>query len=201
MDKTPETQERELNAMGTKDLRQELWIILPIFVISACMFVGSFQYRFEAASVPMFVGAIAVLLSGMRFFHILFPRSRIGAFKEESLGSEFDSLKKKIEDDLQVVEEEGPAAQITFRKEKKAFIGLFGCFVAFFLFGYLVGTFLVVVGASYYYGFKKKGPILISLVTMYVIVYVTLYKIMGAPSYYGLVGRMLKPVLKSLHMI
>ena len=92
------------------------------------------------------------------------------------------------------------APEVTFGKEAKAFVGLLGCFLIFFLLGYLVGTFFVIVGASYYYGFKKKGIILISLISMYFVVYGILYKLMGAPLDYGVVGHWLKPILRSLHL-
>lgn len=201
MDLTSEAQERRSSAKELRDLREELWILLPIFLISAVMFVGSFRYRFEAAMVPMFMGAIAVLFSGMRLFHVLFPRSRIGDFKEEGIGGEFDSLKRKIKDDLHVTPGKEAAPEVAFRKEAKAFQGLLGCLLAFLLFGYLVGTFFVIVGASYYYGFKKKRIILISLISMYFVVYGILYRLMGAPLDYGFVGYWLKPILKSFRLL
>jgi hypothetical protein len=91
-----------------------------------------------------------------------------------------------------------PARQITFREEKKAFIALFFCFISFLLFGYLVGTFFVIVGTSYYYGFKKKWKVLITLISMYFIIYVCLYRLLGAPADFGL---LLQPILESFDLL
>ena len=105
MDQASEADRSQSSTKEVRDLREELWILLPIFLISTVIFVGSFIYRFEAAMVPMFMGAIAVLLSAMRLFHVLFPRSKIGEFKEEGIGGEFDALKQKIKDDLHMARE------------------------------------------------------------------------------------------------
>jgi hypothetical protein len=82
--------------------------------------------------------------------------------------------------------------------EKKAFYALIGCFIASLLFGYMFAMVFVIAGTSYYYGYKNKLHLLISLVSMYVIVYVVLYRVLEAPMDYGL---LLEPILKSLHLI
>ncbi|MFB3887792.1 MAG: hypothetical protein ACE144_21440 [Thermodesulfobacteriota bacterium] len=201
MDQASETDRFRSGTKEVRELREELWILLPIFLLSAVLFIGSFSYRFEAAMVPIFMGAIALLFSGMRLFHVLFPRSKIGEFKEEGLGGEFETLKQKIKDDLHIAHGKETTPEMAFGKEAKAFAGLLGCFLVFFLLGYLVGTFFVIVGASYYYGFKKKGTILISLIIMYSIVYGILYELMEAPLDYGVVGHWMKPILKSFHLL
>lgn len=200
--KGPDPSPKEL-----EKLRGELWIILPFFAFTLFIFLGSFQYKFEAAIVPMFIGFAMLILAGTRLFHIIFPKSRIGDFKESGLAGEFDSIKDHIEEELQKRHEEEPAKQmtkdeptkqITFRDEKKAFFALLFCFGSVLLFGYLVGGFFVIVGTCYYYGFKKKGKILITLVSMYFIIYVCLYKLLGAPADFGL---LLQPILESLNLL
>lgn len=200
--KRPDPTPKELNK-----LRGELWIILPFFAFTLYIFLGSFKYKFEAAVVPMFVGLATVVLAGMRLFHIIFPKSKIGDFKEAGLAGEFDSIKDQIEEEIQKRQEEEPskeitkeepAKQITFREEKKAFIALLFCFGSVLLFGYLIGVFLVIVGTSYYYGFKKKWKLLITLASTYFIIYVCLYKLLGAPAHFGL---LLQPILESLNLL
>lgn len=199
MNDYPKTKKSELSPKELKNLREELYIILPFFIFALSIFLGSFRYETEAGTVPMLIGAFTTLITGMRLFHIIFPGSKIGEFKEAGLAGEFDSMKEEIvEEVFKGKDEEEPEKEITFRDEKKAFFALIGCLVAFLLFGYLVGVFFVIVGTSYYYSYKKKGQILISLLSMYVIIYVFLYKIMGAPEDFGFV---LEPVLKSLRLI
>ena len=153
----------------------------------------------DSGAVPMLIGAVTAILTGMRIFHIVFPKSKIGSFKEAGLSGDFDRLKDDIEEEmLKGKYQEEPAGEITFRTEIKAFGALIGSSLAFILFGYLVGVFFVIVGTSYYYGYKEKLHILVSLVSMYIIVYGILYKMMGAPADYGLV---LEPVLRSLGFI
>ncbi len=199
MSNTSNVKKPELSPKEISDLRQELWVILPFFIFAIYIFLGSFRYKFEARTVPMFIGAATALLTGIRLFHIIFPRSKIGQFKEAGLGREFDNLKDEIEEEtLKGKYEEEPAKEITFREERKAFIALIGCFVAFLLFGYLVAIFFIIAGISYFYGYRRKAHIIISLVSMYVICYLVLYLLLGAPADLGLV---LKPILKSLHII
>lgn len=189
----------ELRAKEVKDLREELWIILPFFIFTIYIFFGSFRYKFEARTVPMLIGFVTMVLSGMRLFHIIFPKSKIGLFKEAGLAGEFDTIKDKIEEEtLKGKYEEAPTKEITFRDEGKAFLALIGCFVAFLLFGYLVALFFVIVGTSYFYGYKEKVKILISLVSMYLLCYLVLYKLLGAPEDFGV---LLDPILRSLHLI
>ncbi len=192
-----EKRKRDLSAKEIKDLRRELVVILPFFLFSLYIFLASLPHKFEVKAVPMIIGAITTLLTGMRLFHIIFPRSKIGQFKGASLSREFDGLKEEIEEETLKGKEE-PAKEITFRDERKAFIGLIGSFAAFLLFGYMVGMFFVIVGISYYYGHKKKGQVFISLLAMYVICYLIIYKALEAPIDYGLV---LEPILKLLHLI
>ncbi|MFB3886436.1 MAG: hypothetical protein ACE144_14520 [Thermodesulfobacteriota bacterium] len=191
--------QREMNLKELQNLRGELWIILPFFIASLYFFLFSFRYKLEARTVPMLIGAATTLLTGMRLFHIIFPRSRIGQFKEAGLAGEFDSLKEEIEEEtLKGKYEEAPAKEITFREERKAFYALIASFGAFLFFGYMVGAFFVIVGTSYYYGYKHKAHLLISVVSMYVVLYLVLYRLLEAPIDYGLV---LKPILRSLHLI
>lgn len=200
MSKQPKIKRGELSIKELKELRGEFWVIPPFFIFALIIFLGSFLYKFEAAMVPMFIGAVAVILAGMRFFHILFPKSRIGEFKETGLAGEFDSIEKKIKEETLKgkYDEEEEKKPLTFREEKKAFLALMSCFVVFLFFGYLVGIFFTIVGTSYYYGFKKKGPLLISLIAMYIIVYILLIKLLGGPMFFGLV---LEPILESFDLI
>ncbi len=190
---------QDLSPKELKKLREELWIILPFFIVSVYFFLGSFHYKVQARTVPLLIGAGTALLSGMRLFHILFPKSKIGQFREAGLAGEFDNLKEGIEEEtLKGKYEEAPAKQISFRDERKAFFALIGSFFAFLLFGYMVGLFFVIIGTSYYYGYKKPLPIFVSLASMFFIVYVILYKILDAPMDYGI---LLDPILKSLNLI
>ena len=199
MDGNSKAERPELSAKELKDLREELWIILPFFIFAVYIFFGSFRYKFEARTVPMLIGFVTMILSGMRLFHIIFPKSKIGQFKEAGLAGEFDTIKDKIEEEtLKGKYEEAPAKEITFRDERRAFLALIGCFVAFLLFGYLVAMFFVIVGTSYYYGYKEKVKIFISLVSMYLLCYLVLYKLLGAPADFGV---LLEPILKSLDLI
>ncbi len=68
----------------------------------------------------------------------------------------------------------------------------------FLLLGYIVGTFFVVVGTSYYYGFRNKTQIAISLASMYLVVYIVLYKLLEAPADFGL---LLDPILQSFNLL
>jgi len=174
-----------MSAKELKDLREELWIILPFFVISLYVFLGSFRYKLYARMVPLIIGAATALLCGMRLWHIIFPRSKIGQFKEAGLAGEFDTIKGEIEEETLKGHYAEETKVITFREEKKAFIALIGSFVAFLLFGYLIAIVFVTVGVSYYYGYRKKVQILISTVTMYIIVYVILYRLLGSPEDFG----------------
>ena len=201
-----DTKNSSPNLKDLKKLRGELWIILPFFVFTLYIFLGSFRYKFESAVVPMVISFATVVLAGMRLFHIIFPKSKIGDFKEAGLAGEFESIKDQIEEELvkkseeestkQITVEE-PAKQITFREEKKAFIALLFCFVSVLLFGYLVGTFFVIVGTCYYYRFRKIWKLFITLASMYFITYVCLYKLLGAPADFGL---LLQPILESLNL-
>jgi len=87
---------------------------------------------------------------------------------------------------------------VTSVDERKAFIGAIGSFLVFLLCGYLIGSFVVVIGASYYYGYKEKLPIAIVLASLFLIVYVLLYKLLEAPEDFGL---LLDPILRSLDLI
>ncbi len=198
MSKSPKIESEELSVKELKELRGELWVIPIFFVFALIMFLGSFKYKFQSAMVPMLIGGCAVILAGMRLFHILFPKSKIGEFSEAGLAGEFDTIKEEIEKETLKGHYEEPSKPITFLQEKKAYIALIGCFVVALLFGYIVGIFFTIVGTSYYYGFKKKGPLLITLVAMYLIVYLLLVKLLEGPMFFGLV---LEPILKSLNLI
>ena len=193
------TKKPEMSLKELKKLREELWVILPFFIFALYIFLGSFRYKLVARTVPMLIGIVTTLLTGMRLFHIIFPKSKIGQFKEAGLAGEFDSIKDEIaEEKLKGKYEEAPAKEITFRDEGKAFLALIGSFVAFLLFGYLVALFFVIVGTSYYYGYKEKVKIFISLVSMYLLCYLVLYKLLGAPEDFGV---LLDPILRSLNLI
>ena len=199
MSDTSETKKPEMSLKELKKLRQELWVVVPFFIFALYIFLGSFRYKLAARTVPMLIGIVTTILTGMRLFHIIFPKSKIGQFKEAGLAGEFDSIKDEIaEEKLKGKYEEAPAKEITFRDEGKAFLALIGCFVAFLLFGYLVALFFVIVGTSYYYGYKEKVKIFISLVSMYLLCYLVLYKLLGAPADFGI---LLEPVLSSLGII
>ena len=193
------TKKPEMSLKELKKLREELWVILPFFIFALYIFLGSFRYKLVARTVPMLIGIVTTILTGMRLFHIIFPKSKIGQFKEAGLAGEFDSIKDEIaEEKLKGKYEEALAKEITFRDEGKAFLALIGSFVAFLLFGYLVALFFVIVGTSYYYGYKEKVKIFISLVSMYLLCYLVLYKLLGAPEDFGV---LLDPILRSLNLI
>jgi hypothetical protein len=199
MSVTSDEKVSDLAPKEQKKLRGELFVLVPGLIFALTLFAGSFQMEFDAGAVPMLIGLGTAILIGMRIFHVLFPKSKIGAFKEAGLGGDFDRLKDEIEEEtLKGKYEEKPARKITFRTEIKAFGALIGSSLSFILFGYLVGIFFVIVGTSYYYGYRYKGHILISLVSMYIIVYVILYKMLEAPADYGL---LLEPILRSLGLI
>jgi hypothetical protein len=190
-----------LSSKGIRDLRMELFVVLPFFLMCLIFFIGSLQYKKGAGILPMLASATTGILTGMRLFHIIFPKSKIGEFKEAGLAGEFDHIKEKIEEDTLLKKdhyEKPKEREITFQDEKKAFLGAIGCFVAYLLFGYIVGCFLVIIGGCYYYGYKSKLPIAVVLVSMFIIVYVILHKMFEAPADFGI---LLGPVLKSLHMI
>jgi hypothetical protein len=193
------TKKPEMSLKELKKLRQELWVVVPFFIFALYIFLGSFRYKLAARTVPMLIGIATAIMTGMRLFHIIFPGSKIGQFKEAGLAGEFDSIKDEIaEEKLKGKYEEAPSKEITFRDEGKAFLALIGCFVAFLLFGYLVAVFFVIVGTSYFYGYKEKLKILISLVSMYLLCYLVLYKLLGAPADFGI---LLDPVLRALNLI
>jgi hypothetical protein len=193
MGKEPDLSRKELSK-----LRGELVVIVPIFLVSLGFFLGSFQYKPGARDVPMFVGFITVILTGMRLFYIVFPKSKIGEFKEAGLAGEFDSRVDDIKAEVLKGYDEEPEPEATRGDEWKSFICLIGCFVAFLLFGYLVGGFIAMAGSYYYYGLRKSGPLLITLASMFVIIYLLLYKMLDAPSDFGL---LLEPILMSLGLI
>ncbi len=197
---TPSVKEKNgLSADERNKLRGELWIIIPFFLFSLYLFGGSFRYKFEASTVPMIIGLGTAILTGMRLFYILYPQFRIGEFKEAGLAGEFDHMKEEIEQETLKGRTEEPAPkEVAFVDEKKAFICIIGCFVVFLLLGYIVGTFFVIVGSSYYYNYKDKVPLLISLASLYLIVYVVLYKLLDAPADFGL---LLEPILRSLNLL
>ncbi len=188
----------DLSPKELKKLRGELVVILPIFLISLYFFLGSFQYKPEARDVPLLIGLLTAILSGMRLYHIIFPKSKIGQFKEAGLAGEFDSKREKIKAEILKDFHEESGQKIAFRDEAKAFIGLIGCFAAFLLSGYIVGTFFAIVGSYYYYGQRKIGALFITLVSMYIIIYLLLYKLLEAPEDFGLI---LDPILRSLDLI
>jgi len=198
MGSDPMAKKSNLSTKELKKLRGELVVILPIFLFCLYIFIGSFQFKPGARDVPMLIGLLTVILSGMRLFHIIFPKSKIGRFKEAGLAGEFDSKREKIKEEVLKEYEEESSQEITFRDEWKAFIGLIGCFATFLLFGYIVGTFFAIAGSYYYYGLRKTGILLITLVSMYIIIYLLLYKLLEAPADFGLV---LEPILMSLGII
>src|SRR4030042_2596407 len=153
-----------------KDLREELYIIIPFFIFALILFLGSFQYRFESRTVPMLIGALGTLLSGMRLFHIIFPKSKIGRFGEAGLAGDFDTLREEMEKETLKGHYEETSKPISFREERKAFIALLGGGLAVFFLGYFIGGLILIVGTSYYYGFKKKLQLFLTLVIMFSIV-------------------------------
>ena len=198
MANTRQETKTELSAQEKRYLREELWFILPFFIFSLYLFIGSFKYRFEASTVPKYAGLITALLTGMRLVYILFPHIKIGEFKEDGLAGEFDEIQDEIKEGTLKDHYQKQSRQINFSDEIKAFVAMIGCFLVFLLFGYLVGTFFVIVGTSYYYGYTQKGPILINLISMYILVYAVLFKLLGAPEHFGLI---LEPILKGMDLI
>lgn len=182
-----------------KELRDELWVVVPFFLASLGFFLGSFSFKRGAGGVPMVVGFVTLIMTGMRLFHIIRPQSKVGEFSETGLAGEFDHIKEEIEGEtLKGHYEEPKGKKVTFVDERKAFIGAIGSFLAFLLCGYIVGGFVVVVGASYYYGYREKLPIAITMASLFVIVYILLYKLLEAPGDFGL---LLEPILRSLNLI
>lgn len=199
MSDTSEAKRLEHSAKELKHLRGEILIVLPFLIFALYISLGSFQYVAGARIVPLLIGIITIILTGMRLFHIIFPKSKIGRFKDAGLAGEFDSLKETIaKEALKGKYEEEPAKEITPREERKAIIGLIGSLVAFLFFGNVVGIFFVIVGISYYYGYKEKVPLLISLVLMYLLCYVVLHMLLRTPASFGL---LLEPILTSLDLI
>jgi hypothetical protein len=176
-----------------KELRDELWVVVPFFLASLGFFLGSLSFKRGAGEVPMVVGFATLIMAGMRLFHIIRPQSKIGEFNEAGLAGEFDHIKDEIEEEtLKGHYEEPKGKVVTWVDERKAFIGAIGSFLAFLFCGYLIGGFVVIVGASYYYGYKEKIPIAIVLGSLFLIVYVLLYKLLEAPGDFGL---LLEPIL------
>lgn len=199
MAEPPVDQALESSEKKRKKLRGELWILVPFFAWSAYVFFGSFRYKFEAATVPMLLGFATLILVGMRLFHVVFPHSRIGRFEESGLAGEFDHIKEEIEEEtLKGHYEDQPTKQLTFRDEGKAFLALIYSCMCFILFGYVVGAILVVIGTTYYYGYRKIVPIIITSASVFVLLYVVLYRLFGAEITWGLV---LEPVLNHLDWI
>ena len=198
MNSGPGAEDRKTTATELKGLREELWFILPFFIFSLYLFLGSFAYKVEASTVPKYAGLITAVLTGMRLFYICFPRFKIGEFSQDGLAGEFDDMKDEFEEETLKSHYKQQGKQVTFRDETKAFAALVGSFFFFLLFGYLVGTFFVIVCTSYYYGYKEKRAILINLVSMYILVYVVLFKLLEAPEHFGLI---LEPILRALDFI
>ena len=133
----------------------------------------------------MLIGAFAILLSAMRLFHIIFPKSKIGRFGEAGLAGDFDTLREEIEKETLKGHYEETSKPISYREEKKALVALLGGGLAVFFLGYFIGGLILIVGTSYYYGFKKKLPLFITIVMMFLIVYVLLIKVLDSPMYQG----------------
>jgi len=190
----------ELASREGRQLLGELWVLVPGFIWSLLFFFGGLQMEFDCGAVPILIGMGTAILIGLRLFHVLFPGSKIGAFKTAGLGQEFDRMKDEIEEETLKgrVPEEPPKKKIPFRTELKAFGALIGSSLSFILFGYLVGIFFVIAGTSYYYGYRNKVHILVNLVAMYVVVYGILYKLLGADADFGV---LLGPILTSMGFI
>lgn len=189
---------KESNGKKTNKPRGELVVVIPFFIFSIAILLASIGYRKEASLVPILSGTIGLILSGMRLIYLFFPQYRIGEFKQGGLAKEFDDMRDEIEADLHLKSQGEESEGISLRDEMKAFIYLIGCFAAFLLFGYLVGLFFVIAGCCLYYDYRDWRPIIISLVSMYLIVYLILYKLLGAPADFGL---LLEPILTSYHII
>jgi hypothetical protein len=182
-----------------KELRNELWIVVPFFLISLGFFLGSFRLSWAAGGVPMLVGLATSIMMGLRLFHIIFPQSKIGEFSEGGLAGEFDRIQEEIEEEtLKGRHEEPEEKEVTAADERKAFLGAIISFVIFLLLGYIVGSIVLIVALGYYYGYKEKLPIAIVMTSFFLIVYVVLYKLMEGPDGFGL---LLKPILKSFDLL
>jgi hypothetical protein len=177
-------------------LRGELWSLVRFFLFCGYVSLGSFRYKFEAATVPMIIGFSTLLLVALRLYHVVNPRSRIGQFKEAGLAGEFDQIKEEIEEEaLKGRIGEAPAKEITFPEERKAFLALaFSC-LSFVLLGYVVGSLTVVLGTTIYYGYTRPVPILVTCAAVFFLLYVVLHRLFGADISWGL---LLGPILDSL---
>jgi hypothetical protein len=191
----------ELTDKELKTLRNELWVVIPFFLAALFFFLGSFGFKKEAADVPMVIGGATLIMVAMRLYHIIFPHSKIGEFREAGLAGEFDQMKDRIEEETlkgRAKEEEGGGKEITFAVERKAFVAIIICFLIYLLFGYIAGSFITVIFCCYYYDYKEKLPIAVILASLFVIVYVVLYKVMEAPEDFGM---LLTPILEKLELI
>lgn len=183
-------------SMERRRLRGELLIVLPFFLTSLYFFLGSFRYKHDAAIVPMLVGAATAVVTGLRLFHLVVPTSRIGRFQDAGLAGEFDRMKEDIEEEaLAGRVDEGPARSITFRDERKAFLALLGACLSCVFFGYVAGMFVTVVGTARAYGYRKKGPLVVTVSSLFVVLYFVLIRLLEAPPSFGLV---LTPLLAAL---
>jgi hypothetical protein len=182
-----------------KELRNELWVIIPFFLAALGFFLGSFTFKRGAGEVPMTVGFVTLIMVGMRLYHIIRPQSKIGEFNETGLAGEFDHIKDEFkEETLKDHYKKSAGKEITFADEKKAFMGIIGSFFIFLLCGYIVGCLIVIVWCSYYYGYREKLPIAIVVASLFLIVYVVLYKLLEAPADFGI---LLEPILSYLNII
>jgi hypothetical protein len=184
----------EFKDKNTNKSRGELVVVIPFFIFSIAILLASIGYRKEASLVPVLSGITGLILSGMRLFYLLFPQYGIGEFKQGGLAKEFDDMRDEIEEELHLKSQEEESEEISLRDEMKAFIYLIACFLIFLLFGYLIGVFFVITVCCYFYDYRDKLPIIVSLISMYLIVYIILYKLLGAPADFGLI---LEPLLRS----
>lgn len=179
-----ENQSHELTAKKGKGGSGELLVLMPFFIFSALIFFGSFNYKFEARAVPMFIGLVTMLLSGARVLSILRGRST----KEMvGIGGDFD----KIKDDLRTEFLEGRIQEekkrITWRDEVRGYVLLVMNFLSIFLFGFWIGIFLGFIGSARLYRFKQYKSIFWMILSAYLFVYVICYRLMGFPLYKGVV--------------
>jgi len=182
-----------------KELRNELWVVVPFVLASLGFFLGSFSFKRGAGGVPMVVGFLTLVMSGMRLYHIIRPQSKIGEFNEAGLAGEFDHMKDVIEEEtLKGHYEEPKGKVVTVVDERKAFLGVFISFLCFLLFGYIIGGFVAIVFGTLYYGYRDRLPIAVVLASLFLIVYVLLYKLLEAPGDFGL---LLDPILRSFNLI
>ncbi len=199
MESTEGAKEQESKDKRINKSRGELVVVVPFFLFSIAILLASIGYRKEASLVPVLSGVTGLILSGMRLIYLLFPQYGIGEFKQGGLAKEFDDIRDEIEEELHIkTQEEEPAYDISLRDEMKAFVYLIGSFIIFLLFGYLVGAFFVVIGCCYFYDYREWKPVIISLVSIYLIIYLILFKLLGAPTDFGL---LLEPILKSYRII